>query len=136
MAINVQIKDSIDMQPRKALGVKLPFSSDSVFTSTYTSKDAIKVNLINFFLTAKGERYLNPTFGSTIKTYMFEQSQTNTAKLVEASIRQELKLFFPRVEPITITTTNVPDSNSLQFQMTYIVKQTNIEDEVVINFEQ
>lgn len=136
MAYNIEIKDPLDLQPRKAIGVKLPFSSDSVFTSTYASRDAIKTNLINFFLTAKGERYLNPTFGSEIKRFLFEQATTSNIKLIEAAIRQEIKIFFPRIEPISIETTADPDRNTLQFSMNYTVKQTNIEDEVVINFEQ
>lgn len=136
MAYNVEIKDPLDLQPRKAIGVKLPFSSDSVFTSTYASRDAIKTNLINFFLTAKGERYLNPTFGSEIKRFLFEQATTSNVKLIEQAIRQEIKVFFPRIEPISISTTADPDRNTLQFSMNYTVKQTNIEDEVVINFEQ
>ena len=136
MAYNVEIKDPLDLQPRKAIGVKLPFSSDSVFTSTYASRDAIKTNLIIFFLTAKGERYLNPTFGSEIKRFLFEQATASNIKLIEAAIRQEIKVFFPRIEPISIETTADPDRNTLQFSMNYTVKQTNIEDEVVINFEQ
>lgn len=136
MAYNVEVKDPLDLQPRKAVGVKLPFSSDSVFNSTFTSREAIKTNLINFFLTAKGERYLNPTFGSEIKRFLFENATTQNIKIIDAAIRQEIKVFFPRVEPISIETTADPDRNTLQFSMNYTVKQTNIEDEVVINFEQ
>ena len=136
MAYNVEIKDPLDLQPRKAIGVKLPFSSDSVFTSTFTSREAIKTNLIDFFLTAKGERYLNPTFGSEIKSFLFEHINTDNIKLIDSVVRKEIKLFFPRIEPITISTTGDPNTHTLQFSMTYTVKQTNIEDEVVINFEQ
>lgn len=136
MAFKVEIKDPLDLQPRKAIGVKLPFSSDSVFTSTFTSKEAIKTNLIDFFLTAKGERYLNPTFGSEIKRFIFDNITPNSLRLIDASIRQELKIFFPRIEPIDINTTADPDRNVIQFSLNYTVKQTNINDEVVINFEQ
>ena len=136
MAFRVEVKDPLDLQPRKAVGVKLPFSSDSVFTSTFTTKEAIKTNLINFFLTSKGERFLNPTFGSEIKKMLFENATPDTMKLLDSSIRQELKIFFPRVEPTQINTSNDTDKNVIQFNISYTIKQTNIEDEVVINFEQ
>ena len=136
MAFRAEIKDPLDLQPRKAVGVKLPFSSDSVFTSTFTSKEAIKTNLINFFLTSKGERFLNPTFGSEIKNMLFENITPDTLRLLDSSIRQELKIFFPRVEPIQINSSTDPDTNVIQFNISYTIKQTNIEDEVVINFEQ
>ena len=47
MAFNVKRIDPLDLQPRKAIGVSLPFSAPAVFKSTYQSKDAIKTNLIN-----------------------------------------------------------------------------------------
>jgi len=136
MAYNVEIKDPLDLQPRKAIGVKLPFSSDSVFTSTYASRDAIKTNLINFFLTGKGERYLNPTFGSEIKNFLFEHINSDNLRIIDALVRKEIQIFFPKVEPISINLIGDPDRNTLQFSMTYTVKQTNIDDEVIINFEQ
>jgi len=47
MGYDVKRIDPLDLQPRKAIGVSLPFSGKAVFNSTYQSKDAIKANLIN-----------------------------------------------------------------------------------------
>lgn len=135
MAFDVKKVDPLDLQPRKAIGIKLPFSSPSVFTSTYESREAIKTNLINYFLTRKGERYLNPNFGSGIYNYLFEQLTPDVPKKIEAVVRRELPIYFPRVEPIEINTTAVADEHKIQFSLLYTVRQTNIEDEVVINFE-
>ena len=52
MALDIRKINPLDRQPRKAIGVDLPFSGDGVFNSTYQSKDALKVNLINFLLTS------------------------------------------------------------------------------------
>ena len=41
----------IDQNPRKAVGVALPFNAPSTFDSTYITKDAIRNNLINLALT-------------------------------------------------------------------------------------
>ena len=40
----------VDLTPGTAVGVALPFNAPAVFRSTYTTKDAIKNNLINFFI--------------------------------------------------------------------------------------
>ena len=72
MAIEAKKINPLDRQPRKAIGVDLPFSGQAVFNSTFQSKDALKVNLINFLLTNKGERPLNPTFGGGIRGLLFE----------------------------------------------------------------
>jgi len=67
----------VDFKPGTAVGVALPFNGNAVFKSTYTTKDAIKYNLINFFLTNQPERYLNPLFGGNLRRFIFEQITTN-----------------------------------------------------------
>jgi len=42
----------LDLQKNIAIGVSLPFNKP--FTSTYTTKDQIKSNLINLLLTSRG----------------------------------------------------------------------------------
>ena len=73
MAFNPQQIYPIDLNASKAVGVDIPFNSNAVFKSNYLTKDAIKNNLINFFLTNPGERYLNPTFGGGLRAFIFEQ---------------------------------------------------------------
>ena len=135
MAFEVRKIDPLDLQPRKAIGVKLPFSGRAVFNSTYQSKDAIRTNLINYFLTAKQERFLNPTFGNSLRNLLFENMTEQSVKAIDTLIKRDLEIYFPRVEPINISTVGVPDSNTVQFSLSYKVRETNIEDEVVINFE-
>ena len=72
MAFNRRKINPLDLQPRKAIGVSLPLSGKSVFNSTYETKDAIRTNLINYFLTGQGERYLSPSFGTILRNLMFE----------------------------------------------------------------
>jgi hypothetical protein len=67
MAINSRRINPLDLQPRKAIGVSLPLSAAAVFNSTYMTKDAIRTNIINYFLTGQGERYMNPSFGTIIR---------------------------------------------------------------------
>ena len=43
-----------DLNPRKALGVDIPFNGEVAFSSNFLTKDAIKNNLINYFLTNPG----------------------------------------------------------------------------------
>ena len=73
MAFGAQKIFPIDTKPGTAVGTSLNFNDPGVFLSTYTTKDAIKNNLINFFLTNRTERYLNPNFGGDLRKYIFEQ---------------------------------------------------------------
>ena len=136
MAFEVQKIDPIDLQPRKAVGVQLPFSGKAVFNSNYQTKDAIKTNLINYFLTARGERFLNVNFGNGLQSLIFDQLTEDKVIEIDTIIREDIAFYFPRVEPVDMHTIGVPDTNTVQFSLRYKVKDTNIEDEVVINFEQ
>lgn len=136
MAFEVKKINPLDLQPRKAIGVALPFTGEAVFNSTYESKEAIKVNIINFFLTGQGERYLNPTFGSRLRKLLFEQLNADTAQEIEQSARESIRLYFPRVEVKNLELNTIPDRNTVEFVLKYEVRDTNIEDELVINFEQ
>ena len=134
MAFNVRKIDPLDLQPRKAVGISLPFSGKAVFNSTFQTKDAIKTNLINYFLTSRGERYLNPDFGNQLQTLLFENLTQDKVEQIDALIKEDLKIFFPKVEPVEVKTVGEPDSNTVQFSLKYKIKNSNIEDEVVINF--
>lgn len=135
MPTEVRKIDPLDFQPRKAVGVSLPFSGKAVFNSTYQTRDAIKTNLINYFLTARGERYLNPTFGNDLQNLLFEAMDQESIRRIDALIRDDLRVFFPRVEPIDISTVGDPETGTVQFSLKYRVSETNIEDEVLINFD-
>ena len=136
MAFEVKKIDPRDLQPRVAIGVGLPFSGKAIFNSTYTSAEAIKNNLINYFLTGKGERFMNPTFGNGLQTLLFDQLTESKVQQIDAIIKADLEFFFPRVEVVNINTEGIPDRNTVEFSMSYKVKETNIQDELTINFEQ
>lgn len=136
MAFKVEKIDPLDLQPRKVVGVSLPFSSPSVFSSTYQTKDAIRTNLINYFLTSRRERYLNPTFGNLLPSLLFDQLTPEKVKQVDLMIKRDLAMYFPKVEPVEISTIGIPESQIIQFSLKYKIKDSNIEDELVLNFIQ
>tara|TARA_B100000212_G_C27114856_1_gene422299 strand:+ start:213 stop:623 length:411 start_codon:yes stop_codon:yes gene_type:complete len=136
MAFEVKKIHPIDLQPRKAVGVSLPFSGKAVFNQTFETKQAIKTNLINFFLTSRGERYLNPTFGNLLQNLLFEQLTQDKVRQIDEQVRNDLGLFFPRVQPVEITTLGNPNNNTVSFKLSYKLRDTDIEDELLINFEQ
>ena len=124
----------IDTKPGKAVGVSLPFNAPAVFNSTYTTKDAIRNNLINYFLTNKTERYLNPTFGGNIRQFIFEQITEGNTDLLQETIQTDLSLFFPNIEVQTFNVLSSPDVNTVQIELSYNVIDTGITDEIQLEF--
>ena len=115
MAFEVKKIDPLDLQPRVAIGVGLPFSGKAVFNSIYTSAEAIKNNLINYFLTGKGERYMNPTFGNGLQSLLFDQLTEQKVVQIDAIIKADLEFYFPRVQVVNIETVGDPDTNTVSF---------------------
>lgn len=136
MAFEVKKIDPLDLQPRKAIGVNLPFSGKAVFNSNYQSKDAIKTNLINYFLTGKNERYMNPKFGNSLQPLLFDQMTESKLVEIKTLVMQDLAEYFPRVEAKNLDVVGIPDTNTVQFSLVYSIRDTGIDDEVILNFEQ
>lgn len=136
MAFDVEKINPLDLQPRKAVGVGLPFSSRAVFNSTYTTKDALKSNLINFFLTGRQERFLNPNFGTNLRTLLFNQMTPDTKEEILQEVRRGIADWFPNILIENLLVEETPDRNTVAIYIKYSVNQTNIQDELLINFEQ
>ena len=136
MATKVQQINPLDLRDSVGVGVNLPFTGKAVFNTTYTTKEAIKANLVNYFLTNKGERYLNPSFGSDIRLLLFENINQDTVDTLKLRIIKELQDFFPRVKPTLFEINGQPDNNTLKVYLRYKIVNSNVDDEILINIEQ
>ena len=123
----------IDLEDSVAIGVNIPFSAPSVFTSNYQTKDAIKNNLLNFFLTNKGERPLNPSFGGGLRAFIFEQITNDNLDFLKEDVEQKLTNYFPNVKIEDLTVTGVGE-HSVKIMLKYSIINTNITDGLEINF--
>jgi len=124
----------IDTRPSVGVGVAIPFNASAVFRTTYTTQNAIKNNLINFFLTEPGEIYLNPTFGGGLRSFVFEQITNNTTELLKEDIQAKINRYFPNVIVSSLGVFQNNDSNSLIVSINYTIADTAISDEIEIAF--
>lgn len=160
MAYNVRKIQPIDLEGRKIVGVKLPFGGNhsdmygdglylekerqrlqkrkarsTVFVPTYQTKDAIKTNLMNYFLTARGERYFNLSFGNELLKSLFEHDTPERRQIILDSTRRDLQVWFPTVSIIQLEINPVYE-NAIQLYLKYAIRGANVIDELVINIEQ
>jgi len=125
----------IDTKPSTAVGISIPFNAVNVFNSTYTTKDAIRNNLINFFLTNPKERYLNVLFGGGLRAFIFEQITTGNLDFLKEDIQSKITLYFPSVIVTSLEITSEPDTNQVFVSLYYNIKDTGITDQIEIAFE-
>jgi phage baseplate assembly protein W len=136
MAFNVERINPLDLQPSVGVGVGIPFSSDQVFNTTYTTQEALKANLINYFLTGTFERYYNPNLGAGLREVLFEQMTEDRTVEIESIVRSGIATWFPNVEVLQVLTQEQQDINTFTIYIKYKVSMTNIQDQLVINFQQ
>ena len=134
MAYNIININPLDLSPSKGVGIQVPFNGTTGLNITYTTKDAIKSNILNFFLTGKKERIMNPNFGAGIREQLFEQITQGTVQNMEDIISFGLNDYFPQVTLNKLTINASPDKNLLQIYISYFIKNSNIQDEILINF--
>jgi phage baseplate assembly protein W len=134
MAFGAQKIFPIDTKPGTAVGVSLNFNNPGVFQSTYLTKDAIKNNLINYFLTNNTERYLNPNFGGNLRKYLFEQINSNTTDFLKEDIQTQINLYFPNVIVASLDVIEYTDTNQIVVTLKYTIADTNISDQLDIAF--
>jgi phage baseplate assembly protein W len=132
MAFDPQQIYPIDLNASKAVGVNIPFNAPAVFQSNYLTKDAIKNNLINFFLTNPGERYLNSTFGGGLRAFIFEQITKQETDFLLQDVKDKITLYFPNVDVKSLEIFSIEDENTIKIDLTYTVKNTNITDNIEI----
>ena len=135
MAYNAQQISPIDFRPSVGVGVSLPFNGNSCFNITFTTQEAIKSNLVNWFLTNQGERPLNPNFGGNLRQFLFQQISEDTLEFLEEDIQSQLSTVFPSVIVDSLEVTTNPDYNSITVVLKYSVESTNISDELNITFD-
>ena len=123
----------INLNKNITIGISLPFNAPSAFRSTYSFKDQLKYNLVNFLLTNKGERILNPNFGTDIRKQLFEQIDEATFEILKTEIEDAIRLYFP---PITIEKLEIVpsyDQHIITINLFYKINISNEKDTITIN---
>ena len=123
-----------DLRPSVGIGVDIPFNKPGVFTSNFQTKDAIKNNLINFFLTNTGERFMNPSFGGGLREFLFEQVSQGNEDFLQGDIQSKIDSFFSNINVDSLSVSSNPDENTLTVFLKYSVANTNINDSINIEF--
>jgi phage baseplate assembly protein W len=134
MAFGARTIAPIDTKPGTGVGVSIPFNAPGVFTTTYTTQKATQSNLINFFLTNKNERYLNPTFGGNIRAFIFEQIAADNIEGLKDDLNSLLGIYFPNIQVKELNVLSNPDENTISVEMTYNILGTGITDDLQLEF--
>ena len=107
--------------------LNITFKKHPVTNDVVVSKDAsaIKQAIVNVLLTNKGERLMNPRYGSDIRRFLFEPLDYGTAFQIKGNIRDTLERFEPRISVLDIKCTPNFDDNGFDVVLQYNVRGTD-----------
>ena len=134
MAFNPQQINPLDLNPSTGIGEDIPFNGNAVFKSNFQTKNSIKNNIINYFLTNPGEHYLNPTFGAGLRNFVFEQINDDNLDFLKEDVETKLGDFFPNIKIISLNVLRNDDFNTISIKLNYVIPNTNINDTINIDF--
>ena len=108
--------------------LNIAFKKHPVTDDVVVSKDAVAIKqaIVNVLLTNKGERLFNPTYGSDIRSYLFEPLDYGTAAQVNSSILYTLARFEPRINVLSVNTIPNFDDNGFDVEMTYEIRGSDV----------
>ena len=108
--------------------LNLSFKKHPVTDDLVVTKDAaaIKQAITTLLLTDRGERPFQPQIGSGLRSFLFEPLDFATAALINASIRETLIKFEPRIKIIQMETNPNYDENGFNVELSFEVVGTEI----------
>ena len=116
------VKDTVAYKSY-AIGVTLPLQfGDSTFEQSFQTKDQAKSNIKNLLLTKRGERILQPQFGSGLQSLLFEPNVDDLEGRIEDTINDSLKQWLPYVtaDEINIESTDeLRDNNKINVSIKF-----------------
>ena len=119
-----------DVGQKKGIGINVLFNNNTnVFNQTFTTKEQVKSNLINYILTDKGERFFNPQFGGNLRASLFEPDTTFDS--VAARLETEIIAYVPNIIIRDIIIKKQSDLNLINLVLEYSINNQN--DNLVIN---
>jgi phage baseplate assembly protein W len=125
MAYRVPNINPVDVGGRVAIGVSIPFNNAAIFNQTYSTTTQVRSNIINYVLTRKGERVLNPDFGLGLEQYLFDDINSTVLSSIQNLITNDLTDLFPTITLQSVTATPDYDNNAIDIEIKYYTIEGN-----------
>jgi uncharacterized protein len=92
-----------------AIGISLPIQiGNTAFNQTFQTVEQVKSNIKNLLLTKKGERVMQPEFGSGLQEALFEMNDNDLEERLEDIINNAIETWLPYV---TVDSVDIQASN-------------------------
>ena len=119
-------------------GVTLPITHgpQGYFAQSYTALEQVKSNLVLLLQTKKGERRMNPDFGSGLWNVLFENITDNLNAIIDTTIRKDISTWMPYVIVKSVdVSTDASNSSRLNVSLSFTVPSIGITQSQTLQVE-
>jgi phage baseplate assembly protein W len=122
---------------QKYIGITLPITNGNtgMFTQSTSVFQQVKSNYKNLILTKKGERLMQPDFGTDLYRILFENITEDTLDNARLSVIQATERWMPFLEVVNFELTNPVNNNPhrIDISVTYRFRNNpNVTDTITI----
>jgi len=126
----------IDLKPNKAVGVVLPMGGSPMFKLSYTTEQQAISNLKNLLLTTKGERPMQPLFGTVVPSLLFENILPDLDSSLEESLKNDINFWLPYILLDSVDVSSEPDSNKISIKINFrVVASRGANQTIILNVD-
>lgn len=95
---------------------------------------SVKESIYLILMTALGERFMRPDFGSNIMSYTFMDVNSATVGIMKRNLTRFITSQEPRISQVTIDVDNTTRPGALLVDIQYTISATNEKDNMVFPF--
>jgi phage baseplate assembly protein W len=88
--------------------------------------EAVKNSIRTAFLTAPGDKILNPTYGMDLREFLFEPISDFTTDIIRDKIEDQLPIMEPRITVENVDVIGDPDNNQYNIYLQINIPSLNI----------
>lgn len=107
-------------------------SGGSVFALSYSTEEQALSNLKNLLATNRGERYMQPRFGTRIREAIFEPNTTDLREFLNSTIQEALDLWLPYIDIVQLELKRNIDQHTLAIRLTVNISEREANKVIII----
>lgn len=107
-------------------------SGGSVFALSYSTEEQALSNLKNLLATNRGERYMQPKFGTRIREAIFEPNTTDLREFLNSTIQEALDLWLPYIDIVQLELKRNIDQHTLAIKLTVNISEREANKVIII----
>ena len=107
-------------------------SGGSVFALSYSTEEQALSNLKNLLATNRGERFMQPKFGTRIREAIFEPNTTDLREFLNSTIQEALDLWLPYIDIVQLELKRNIDQHTLAIKLTVNISEREANKVIII----